>query len=105
VRDLLLRAKHLFVAAIGRRSPRRAAVWARDEIDKTFGVGFAASRAFCRRLRRPRHSNGCAPQSLQWPPFVRCGAGADIAGIVASNWSGLDGLIAVAAKLCQWSGP
>ena len=70
---------------------------ARDEIDKTFGVGFAASRACCRRLggrltAPPTHRN-------QWPPFVRCGAGAGIAG------TGLDELIAVASKLCQWSGP
>jgi hypothetical protein len=29
---------------------------------------------------RPSHSAVRAPQSLQWPPFVRCGAGAGIAG-------------------------
>ena len=46
---------------------------------------------------RRNHCNG--------HPFVRCGAGAGIAGIVASNRSGLDGLIAVTAKLCQLSGP
>jgi hypothetical protein len=43
---------------------------ARDDFDKTFGVGFAASRACCRRLWRPPHSTACAPKSLQWLPFL-----------------------------------